>query len=345
MDKEDARFQTLEQLHERRKQVVRLHKRGIKVMKIAEMSGLSYPTVRSTIDRFEASGWSGIRPALRGRPKGDGRVLSHAQEDTIQRMIIDKRPEQLKMDFSLWSRAAVGQLIEQEFDIKLQVRSIGKYLARWGFTAQKPIKRAYERSPEAVQAWLQNEYPGIEERARREGAEIHWGDETALVNADVRGRSYAPMGKTPVAMAIGGRRQKLSMIATVTNQGKTRWMIIDEAFDAEKLIEFLQALIKDAGKKVFLILDNLRVHHSKLVKAWVGERKDQIELYYLPSYSPELNPEERLNADLKQALGKRVPVRTKTKLREAANEHMTMLEQNPERVISYFQDHRVRYAA
>jgi transposase len=262
MEKEDARYQTLEQLHERRKQVIRLHKKGIKVMQIVAMTGLSHPTVRSTIDLFEAGGWANVRPTPRGRIKGDGRVLSSAQEDAIQRMIIDKRPEQLKMDFSLWSRAAVGQLIEQEFGIKLQVRSIGKYLARWGFTPQKPIKRAYEQSPAAVQAWLEGEYPAIEQRARAEGGEIHWGDETALVNTDVRGRSYAPAGKTPVTMAVGGTRQKLSMIATVTNQGKTRWMIIDEAFDAEKLIEFLQALIKDASKKVFLILDNLRVHHS-----------------------------------------------------------------------------------
>ena len=146
-------------------------------------------------------------------------------------------------------------------------------------------------------------------------------------------------------MAVGGTRQKLSMIATVTNQGKTRWMIIDEAFDADKLIEFLQALIKDAGKKVFLILDNLRVHHSKLVKAWVALHHAQIELFYLPSYSPQLNPEERLNADLKQEMGKRVPVRTKAKLREAANDHMARLEQNPQRVMSYFQDRHVRYAA
>ena len=267
------------------------------------------------------------------------------QEDVIQRIIIDKRPEQLKMDFFLWSRAAVGHLIEQEYGIKLHVRSIGKYLERWGFTPQKPIKRAYEQSPEAVQAWLEGEYPAIEQRAKREGAEIHWGDETALVNTDVRGRSFAPAGKTPVVKTIGGTRQKLSMIATVTNQGKTRWMIIDESFDADKLVEFLQALIMDAEKKVFLILDNLRVHHSKIVKAWVAERKDKIELFYLPSYSPQLNPEERLNADLKQEMGKRVPVRTKAKLREAANAHMTMLEQTPERVMSFFQDKKVRYAA
>ena len=107
------------------------------------LTGLSYPPVRAAIDLFEAGGWSAIRPALRGRRRGDGRVLSQAQEDTIQRMIIDKRPEQLKMDFHLWSRAAVGQLIEQEFGIKLQARSVGKYLTRWGFTPQKPIKRAY----------------------------------------------------------------------------------------------------------------------------------------------------------------------------------------------------------
>ena len=334
MEKESARNQTLEQLHERRKQVVRLYKKGIKIMQIVAMTGLSYPTVRSAIDLFDAGGWSAIRPALRGRARGDGRVLSSAQEEVIQRLIIDKRPEQLKMDFHLWSRAAVGQLIEQEFGIKLQVRSIGKYLTRWGFTPQKPIKRAYEQSPAAVQAWLEGEYPAIEQRARAEGAEIHWGDETALVNTDVRGRSFAPAGKTPVAMAVGGTRQKLSMIATVTNQGKTRWMIIDEALDADKFIEFLQALIKDAGKKVFLILDNLRVQLSLPVKAWVAERQAQIELFYLPSYSPQLNPEERLNADLKQQMGKRVPVRTKLKLREAANQHMTMLEQNPERVMS-----------
>lgn len=345
MEKENARKQTLEQLHERRKQVVRLHKKGIKIMQIVVMTGLSYPAVRATIDLFAADSWPAIRPANRGRNQGEGRSLSEVQEAAIRRTIIDNRPEQLKMDFCLWSRTAVGQLIEQEYGIKLHVRSVGKYLKRWGFTPQKPIKRAYEQSPEAVQAWLEGEYPAIEQRAKREGAEIHWGDETALVNTDVRGRSYAPAGKTPVAFAVGGTRQKLSMIATVTNQGKTRWMIIDEAFDADKLIEFLQALIADAGRKVFLILDNLRVHHSKIVKAWVAERSDQIELFYLPSYSPQLNPEERLNADLKQEMGKRVPVRTKVKLHEAACEHMAMLECNPERVMSYFQDRRVKYAA
>lgn len=269
---------------------------------------------------YEAGGYAALKPTPRGRKSGEGRVLTAKQEAVIQRTICDKRPEQLKMEFALWSRAAVMQIIERQFGVRLAVRTVGDYLKRWGFTPQKPIKKAYEQRPEAVQAWLDEQYPAIEKRAKAEGAEIHWGDETALVNTDVRGRGYAPAGKTPVAYTVGSDRQKLSMIATVTNQGKTRWMIIDGAFNADRLIEFLQALIKDAGKKVFLILDNLRVHHSKPVKAWVAEHQDKIELFYLPSYSPELNPEERLNADLKQAIGTKVPVRTQARLKFAATE-------------------------
>ena len=345
MDKEDARKQTREVLYERRKQVVRMHRKDVGIMKIVEQTGLSWSAVNVALALYQSGGAAALKPEARGKKPGSGRSLSAEQEQAIQHMICDRRPEQLKMEFALWSRPAVKQLIERECGIALSVRAVGNYLARWGFTPQKPIKKAYEQRPEAVQAWLDEQYPAIVVRARAEGAEIHWGDETALVNTDVRGRSFAPMGKTPVTFVVGGTRQKLSMIATVTNQGKTRWMIVDEAFNADKLIEFLGALIKDTDKKVFLILDNLRVHHSKPVKAWVAERADKIELFYLPSYSPELNPEERLNADLKHAIGSKVPARTKTKLKAAATEHMTMLEKTPERVMRYFKDPKVAYAA
>ncbi len=345
MEKEDARKQSREVLHERRKQVIRLHRKGVGVMKISEQTGLSWSAVNVALRLYETGGAPALKPGVRGAKSGTGRALTPEQEEAIQRTICDKRPEQLKMEFALWSRAAVMQLIEREHGVKLSVRGVGNYLARWGFTPQKPIKKAYEQRPEAVQAWLDTEYPGIEARAKAEGAEIHWGDETAVVNTDVRGRSYAPAGKTPVTFAVGGTRQKLSMIATVTNQGKTRWMIIDEAFNADRLIEFLEALVRDSDKKVFLILDNLRVHHSKPVKAWVEEHKNKIELFYLPSYSPELNPEERLNADLKNALYTKVPVRTKAKLKAAATEHMEALEKSPDKVKKFFQDERVKYAA
>jgi transposase len=347
MDKEDARYQKLEQLHERRKQVARLHRKGHGVMQIVDLTGLSYAAVRGAIDAYESGGVAALKPAKRGRSKGDGRSLTAEQEIAIQQTICDKRPEQLKMEFALWTRGAVGHLIEREYGIKLCVRAVGNYLARWGFTPQKPIKRAYEQRPEAVKRWLEEEYPAIEQRAKEENGEIQWGDETALVNTDVRGRSYAPRGQTPVTHA-SGTRQKLSMISTVNNRGKARWMIIDGNFNHERLIEFFEALIKDgrrSRKKVFLILDNLGVHHCKPVKAWLAEHQAQIEVFYLPSYSPELNPDERLNADLKHAITTKVPVRTKARLYDAAHAHMTLIASSPKRVKAYFQDPRVKYAA
>ena len=344
MSDHDARKQSLTELHERRKQVIRLHKKKYGVMQIVDLTGLSWPAVRAAIDLYEECGMAALKPKDRGREPGNGRSLSPDQEDHIRKLIVEKRPEQLKMDFALWTRAAVSELIARECGIRLCVRAVGNYLKRWGFTPQKPIKRAYERRPEAIKKWLDGDYPAIAERAKAEDGEIHWGDETALVNTDVRGRSYAPKGQTPVT-AAPGRRQKLSMISTVTNQGKARWMIIDGNFDAEKLIEFLEALIKDAVRKIFLILDNLRAHHSKLVKAWLEERKDRIEVFYLPSYAPELNPDERLNADMKHAISTKVPVRTKAKLKAASEEHMGLIGQSPDRVRAYFQDPPVKYAA
>jgi transposase len=345
MDKDDARKLSGPELKERRKQVMRAYRRGINKKQISRDLGLSYPAVCNIVARYERDGPASLQPGKHGRKSGDGRALTVEQEQRIRNLICEKRPEQLKMEFALWSRPAVRQLIEREWKLRLSVRAVGNYLKRWGFTPQKPIKKAYEQRPEAVKAWLDEQYPVIEKQAKVEGGEIHWGDETALVNTDVRGRGYAPKGQTPVAYTVGGTREKLSMISTVTNQGKARWMIVEESFNSDKLIEFLEALIQESNRKVFLILDNLRVHHSKPVKAWLADRKAQIEVFYLPSYSPELNPDERLNADLKHGIGSKVAARTKARLKAAATEHMQMIEANPERVKSYFRDPRVAYAA
>jgi transposase len=307
--------------------------------------GLSYTAVSNTLKRYGEGGMQGLASGKRGRPVCFGRSLTAEQEGHVRRLIQEKRPEQLKMDFALWTRAAVMLLIERECGVKMGVRGVGKYLKRWGFTPQKPIRRAYEQNPVAIQAWLNETYPVIAERAKDEGAEIHWGDETALVNTDVRGRGFAPKGQTPVARVVGGTRRKLSMISTVTNQGKTCWEIIDGNFNHERLIEFLKALIKQAGRKVFLVLDNLGVHHCKPVKQWLAEHDEKIEVFYLPSYSPELNPDERLNASLKHAIATKVPMRTKAKLQSAAAQHMNQLTSTPERVKAFFRDPRVEYAA
>ena len=341
MERADARKLSPEAQHERRRHVVRAYKRGANRHQIAREAGLSYSSVRMIVDRFQKEGLRGIESGQRGRPAGSCRTLTAEQEERIQRLICDKRPEQLKLDFAPCTRAAVMMLVERECGIGIPVRSVGEYLKRWGFTSQRPIRRAYEKSPAAVQKWLEVTYPEIKQRAKEEEAEIHWGDETAVVNTDVRGRGYAPRGDTPVAYVVGGTRQKLSMISTVTNQGKTSWMIIDGNFNHLRLIEFFEALIQQAGRKVFLVLDNLGVHHCKPVKQWLSDHAETIEVFSLPGYSPERNPDERLDGGLKQAIETRVPCRTKDKLRNAATEHRSTLEKNPDRVKACFKDPRI----
>ena len=330
--------------HERRVQVIRLRKAGRTYDEIAEQTGLSRTGVFNICKRHKEIGAKALRDAPGGRRSGQGRMLDAAQELLVRQLIADKTPDQLKMPYALWSRAAVAQLVEQCFGIRLAVRTVGLYLSRWGFTPQKPMKKAYEQSPAAVKRWLELDYPAIAARAKAEGAEIHWGDESGLRSDDVRGRSYAPKGQTPV-VRVNSKRHGLSVISTVTNKGEMRWKIFDGALNADILIDFMRRLVRGARKKIFLVLDNLRVHHAKPVKAWLAANKEHIEVFYLPSYSPELNPDEMANADLKQAVTKLAPARTKLQLVKATSSHLRSVQRQPERIRKYFEHEPIRYAA
>ena len=344
METTDMRSLSREARHERRVQVIRLRKAGQTYEQIAEQTGLSRTGVFNICSRHTASGPAALKDKAGGRKSGEKRLLTAPQESAMRKFIQDKTPDQLKLPYALWTRAAVAQLIQERIGVKLAVRTIGKYLARWGFTPQKPMRKAYEQSPAAVKKWLEEDYPVIAAQAKSEGAEIHWGDETGLRSDDVRGRSYAPQGHTPV-VRVNNKRHGLSVISTVTNKGQMRWKAFDGALNSDILIDFLRRLIRDAGRKIYLILDNLRVHHSKPVKAWLAEHKHEIEVFYLPSYSPELNPNEMANADLKQAVTKLAPARTKLQLVKATAKHLRSVQRQPERIKSYFQHEPVRYAA
>ena len=344
MDKTDTRTLPLSVVNERRRRAVKLRERGLTLREVAAQCELSVPTVMAAHRAYIAGGWKGVNVKPRGRKLGEGRQLSAAQESEIQRLICDKTPDQLKLGFALWNRQAVAQLIAERFGRTVPIRSVGEYLKRWGFTPQKPVKKAYEQRPVEVKRWLDETYPAIAQRAKAEKAEIHWGDETGLRSDDVRGRGYAPKGQTPV-IRVNHRREGLSIMSTVTNQGKVRWQILEGAMNAKRLIEFFKRLVKDTERKVFLILDNLRVHHARIVKDWLAEHDDEIEVFYLPSYSPELNPDECLNADLKDGVTRRAPARNKAQLKKAAISHLRKLTQSPQRVRKYFKHKPVRYAA
>lgn len=325
-------------------QVIRLRAAGKTYDEIAAQTGLTRTGVFDICKRHKLGGVAALKDKIGGRKLGEDRLLTEDQERQIQRLIQDKTPDQIKMPYALWSRQAVAELILDQFGIAVAVRTMGTYLKRWGFTPQKPLRRAYEQSPAAVRQWMDTTYPDIAARAKREGAEIHWGDETGLRSDDVRGRGFAPKGETPV-VRVNSKREGLSIISTVTNKGQMRWKIFDGALNSDILIDFMRRVIKGANKKVFLILDNLRVQHSKPVKAWLAKHTDAIEVFYLPSYSPELNPDEMANADIKQAVTRQAPARTKLQLVKAASRHLRSVQKQPERIRRYFQHDPVKYAA
>ena len=344
MEKIDTRTLPMAVLNERRRRAVKLRERGLTLREVAEQTELTVPTVMAAHRAYVAGGWAAVNVKPRGRRQGDGRQLSTAQESEIRRLICDKTPDQLKMGFALWNRQAVGLLIQEQTGLKLPIRTVGEYLKRWGFTPQKPIKKAYEQRPAEVRRWLDESYPAIAARAKAEHAEIHWGDETGLRSDDVRGRGYAPEGQTPV-VRVNNKREGLSIMSTATNQGKVRWKVFEGAMNADILVDFLKCLIKDSDRKIFLILDNLRVHHARKVREWLDDHERQIEVFYLPSYSPELDPDECLNADLKSAVTSRAPARNKKQLKDAVVSHLRKLQKSPARVRCCFKHKPVRYTA
>lgn len=344
MEKIDARTLNQEAQYQIRRQVVKLRKRGMKYKDIGEIVGIDSTYACKIFKRYERNGAGAIVKRQRGRRPGEQLTLKEEQAAAIQKMIIDKTPDQLKMPFALWTRQAVQQLIKHQYKIAMPVRTVGEYLKRWGFTPQKPAKRAYEQNPKAVNTWLEEKYPSIVQQAKKEGAEIHWCDETGVRNDESSVRGYAPKGKTPI-MRLNANRKSISMISSITNQGKLRFMVYKDAMNADLFIKFMGRLIKDAGRKVFLVVDNLRTHHSKLVKEWLDAHTDEIEVFYLPSYSPELNPDEYLNCDMKAAVHSGLPARNEKALKTKVVSHMRKLQKLPKRIAKYFKHPKINYAA
>ena len=344
MEKIDARTLNQEAQYQIRRQVVKLRKRRMKYKDIAEVVGITPTYVCKIFKRYERNGAGAIVKGRRGRRAGEQLTLKEDQATAIQKMITDRTPDQLKMPFALWTRQAVQQLMKHQYKITMPIRTVGEYLKRWGFTAQKPAKRAYEQNPKAVKKWLDEEYPSIVQQAKTEGGEIHWCDETGVRNDESAGRGYAPKGKTPI-MRLNANRKSISMISSITNQGKLRFMVYKDAMNADLFIKFMGRLLKDTGRKVFLVLDNLRTHHSKPVKEWLNAHRDEIEVFYLPSYSPELNPDEYLNCDMKAAVHSGLPSRNERELKTKVVSHMRKLQKLPQRITKYFKHPRINYAA
>ncbi len=345
MEKIDARKLSLENVKMLRLQAIRLLKQGRKQVEVADILGVRAATISDWNRLYKAGGKKALTLQSPGPSKGSNCFISPEQEKEIQRLIIDKTPDQLKLPFVLWDRKAVKELINRQYGIVIAIRTIGDYLKRWNFSPQRPVKRAYEQQPKVVQRWLDEVYPAIQIKAKQENAEIHWGDETGFRNDHHYGRGYSPRGKTP-EVRLSAKRVGINMISSITNQGKVRFMVYRQSMNAQILIKFLRRLIKgNSDRKIILILDNLRVHHAYKVREWLEGKEEKIEICFLPSYSPELNPDEYLNNDLKQGVHSKTLFRNINSLKNGVVSHMRMLQKTPKRVMNFFKHPKIVYAA
>src|SRR5215212_1478257 len=286
-----------------RNRAVRAVLDGMTQAEAAQVFGVHHNAVNRWIKRHREGGWAGLSERRRGRRPGEQAALSEPQQQEVIALVRDSTPDRLGLAGFLWTRDSVAELIARRHGRWLARTTVGAYLRGWGFSPQRPQRRALEQNPAAVRRWLATEFPAIRAQARREGGVVLWLDEMGVRSDAAAGRSWAPVGQTPVIKGTG-KRFRVNMISAISNAGMLRFRLFVGSFTGPVFIDFLRRLLRDcAGRKVHLIVDGHPVHRAKLVSAWVGRHAERIELHFLPGYSPELNPVELLNHDVKGQRG------------------------------------------
>lgn len=315
---------------------------GLTQSQAAQALGVSRQSVNAWYKAYREGGASALRSRQRGRRPGHKKLQPWQAAQTAR--ALRGSPRDHGFESGLWTREIIKAFVEQHFGVQLGLSTVSEYLTRWGFTRQKPVHRAIERNPTAVRTWLENEYPAIKTRARKEGATIFWGDEVGFDSREHSGRTYGLKGQTPVVEEVG-KRFHCSAILAVNNEGEMRFMVYDEKMDHKVYIRFLRRLINHDGRKVFLIVDRHPVHRSRRVMKWLKEHDDQIEMFFLPGYSPNLNPPEYVNNDLKNQSGVReARIKDKPSLMSSVRRYLRKLQRNAEKVARFFLAPDIQYA-
>lgn len=338
----DARSLPATAQEDLRRKAVAAVRSGMSQVEAARIFGVTRQAVGRWVGTCREKGSRALRAKRRGRPREI--QLSADEAAWVKRQIVSRTPDQLALKFFLWTREAVCSAIEAEFGIGLSVWTAGRYLKAWGFTPQKPIRRAFEQNPVEVQRWLNETYPGIRAQALREKAEIYWGDETGMRSDHAAGRSYGRRGQTPVIRS-SGRRFGCNMISAITNRGSLYFMVFVQEFRAPVLVKFLERLLRQIPRRIFLILDGHPVHHSRVAKAWFAKNEGRLRVFFLPGYSPELNPDELLNQDVKTNAVGRKPPTDEEDLMINVRGFMRSKQRMPQAVQAYFRGRHVSYAA
>lgn len=338
--KTDARALDHKTLTELRKRSVLRIQAGENPVVVAGVLGVNVRTVFRWLALYRRGGWQSLDAGKRGgrQPKLDGKAMKW-----IYNTITTKNPLQLKFPFALWTSAMVRELIRKRFGVKLGKSSVCRLLNQMGLSAQRPLWRAYQQDPEKVRRWLEEEYPEIRRKARRVKAEIYFGDEAGVRSDFHSGTTWGKRGLTPIVSSTGARFGA-NLISAVSTRGLLRFMITRGRVNAGVFIAFLKRLLVNASRPVFLIVDGHPTHKAKLVRSFVDSQKGKLELFYLPPYSPELNPDEYVWNDLKnRCLGRKL-ITSPKQLKLEALRHLRKLQKMPGLVKSFFLAPTTRYA-
>lgn len=327
-----------------RRRVVAAVESGRTQAEAAELFGVGLRSVSRWVNTFRGKGNRGLAARKRGRRSGEQQALDARQQARVRRAVLGKYPDQLALPGLVWTRGQVGELVKRWFGIELSRVTIGKYLRSWGLSPQKPVRVAYEKNPEKVAEWLEQRYPAIAACAKREKAVVLWLDQTGLRSDASVTATWAPVGRTPVVPKTG-KRFTVNAMAAISNKGEMYFTVFEHGFNVRVMIEFLDRLVRQLDRKVHLIVDGHPSHRAKRLSTWLAERAERIEMHFLPGYSPELNPVELLNGDLKRHVAATTTPRSKAELAAGARTHLRRRQNQPDRVKTFFGKDEVRYAA
>ena len=314
--------------------------RGESPETVIKSLGMDRTCIYKWIAKYREGGLKALKAKkLLGRPL----TLKGPQLRWIYKTITNKNPVQLQFPYALWTREMVRELIENKYGIKISAVSVGRLLKKLGLSCQKPLMRAFQQDPVVTQEWVDKVYPKIKKEAKKEKAEIFFGDEAGVRSDYHGGTTWGIKGQTPIIMTTGARFS-LNMLSAVSAQGGMRFMTHKGKVNSAVFCDFLNRLMHNAKNKIFLILDGHPVHKSLKVKRFIESTGGRLRIYYLPSYSPELNPDEQVWNNVKGKIG-RSTIKGPDDLNKKVRGHLISLQRNPEKIRMFFQEPNVKYAA
>ena len=339
MNKRDGRALDHKTLEEIRIRAVQRVEAGESPEDVIRVLGFGRTVIYDWLAKYREGGIEALRAKpIAGRPS----KLAGKEIKWLYRTITSKNPLQLRFEFALWTRGMVRDLIRETFGVHLSEVSVGRLLRKLGLSPQKPLRRAYEQDPEGVQKWMDEEYPKIRALAKKERASVYFGDEAGVRSDFHSGTTWAIKGQTPVVPATG-QRFGLNLISAVSPRGEMRFMIVNGRMNAGRFIEFLDRLTHNQPGPVFLIVDGHPSHRARKVSEYVRGKKGKLRLFFLPAYSPELNPDELVWNHLKNnGVGKRI-IRTRDELKRVVLAHLRSLQKTPALIRSFFLQPELKY--